>query len=261
MLNQYYFLQKQAQQLLELQRDYNEYLDKLNAIINDFQKSVSINDESSQAAPEEKKNTFLVVNRNQDYLNSSLVDYLQENNYAKEVRLLKKSKRVNTAPPRTYKRRTRQRIGQPFIDIPRQIEHEISFSWPLDFSSFWISSYFGPRRKANGSPGYHYGLDLASLKGTPVKASASGTVVEAGFGSGYGKTIVIKHTKKYKTRYAHLSSIKVSVGDTVERGQVIGKVGNTGLVRSAGKDPSHLHFEVVVSDRKINPLWVLPKIS
>lgn len=267
MLNQYLYLRKQANVLIAMQNDYSEYLAKLNAIIEDFQKSTDTNEE---CAEEKKKDSFVAVNRSPEYLSSSLVAYLQENNMTSELARLR---RLNYIPRATVSkgRRSRGRVrsrnskinfDKNNLDIPMQIAQEINFAWPLEFKSFWISSYFGPRKKANGSPGFHYGLDLAAVRGTIVRAAASGKVIEAGYATGYGNTIVIEHTPKYKTRYAHLHSIKVKLGAIVEQGQRIGTVGNTGLVRSSwGGDASHLHFEVVVGSRKINPLWVLPKIG
>lgn len=128
---------------------------------------------------------------------------------------------------------------------------------PIDRNKFWISSYFGPRKKAKGKIGFHYGLDLAALKGTPVKAAAIGKVVFAGFLPGFGNNILLSHAN-IKTRYAHLDSFRVKVGDRVMRGEVIGTVGDSGSVRKKGHDASHLHFEVYNSGRRVNPVSYLP---
>lgn len=108
-----------------------------------------------------------------------------------------------------------------------------------------ITSGFGWR------PGeFHYGVDIAAPIGTPVLAADSGTVVKAEWYAGYGKMIVIDHGGgRVKTVYGHLSSILVDVGEVVEKGQLIGKVGNTG--RSTGP---HLHFEIRLDDVPVNPL-------
>ena len=102
---------------------------------------------------------------------------------------------------------------------------------------------------------------MAALKGTPVKAAHQGRVIEARSIRGYGNTVVIAHDRKgkYKTRYAHLHKIMTSVGCKVSAGCVIGQVGNTGNVRSSkkGHDPSHLHFELIKFNRRINPLSYL----
>jgi len=131
---------------------------------------------------------------------------------------------------------------------------KIRLSWPIKRSRLWISSLYGPRKKRSGAWGFHYGVDMAALKGTPVCAAYTGIIVEARYSSGYGNTIVIAHSRKYRTRYAHLSKILVKVGQKVKRGAIIGKVGDTGYVRSKGNDASHLHFELIEFGKKINPL-------
>lgn len=148
---------------------------------------------------------------------------------------------------------------QDRLRIPdRDKAGDMSFSWPIDRSNFWLSSGFGPRRKRDGSRGYHYGIDLAAVKGTPVNASADGVVIEARRASGYGNTIVVAHNSKYRTRYAHLSTINVKMGQTVYKGDFIGRVGATGHIRAKkGRDGSHLHFEVSAYGKKVNPMYFL----
>jgi murein DD-endopeptidase MepM/ murein hydrolase activator NlpD len=132
------------------------------------------------------------------------------------------------------------------------------FSWPLERSSFWISSFFG-LRKLGRFTRMHSGIDLAALKGTLVKAAAGGKVIKACYESGYGNTIVLEHNRKYKTRYAHLDKIFVKRGQIVSRGQKIAAVGDTGFVQSEGNNASHLHFEVYAFDKQVNPILFLPK--
>ncbi len=140
----------------------------------------------------------------------------------------------------------------------KPLVHDTSFAWPIEQSKFWISSFFGPRKLPNLTWKFHYGLDMASVKGTPVRAAADGVVTQATMASsGYGNTIVIAHGSKYKTRYAHLDAILVCVGQKVKTGDCIGKVGDTGFIRKSGKDGSHLHFEVYLFSKKIDPLTVL----
>lgn len=94
----------------------------------------------------------------------------------------------------------------------------------------------------------HDGIDLAIATGTPVYASATGTVVMAQWYYGYGKCIDIEHENGTVTRYAHLSSIDVSVGEQVFQGMIIGESGNTG--NSTGP---HLHFEIIVDGAAVDP--------
>ncbi|MBP6855289.1 MAG: M23 family metallopeptidase [Candidatus Pacebacteria bacterium] len=96
-------------------------------------------------------------------------------------------------------------------------------------------------RKSQGLHGFN-GIDIAAPVGTPIYASASGTVIvsrSGGWGGGYGSYVVIKHSNGTQTLYAHMSKVSVPLGATVTQGQVIGAVGNTG--RSTGP---HLHFEI-----------------
>ncbi|MCQ4087785.1 M23 family metallopeptidase [Saccharibacillus sp. JS10] len=118
------------------------------------------------------------------------------------------------------------------------------FSWPVSGAS--ISSTFGTRWGK-----LHAGVDLTGS--STIMASAPGTVTFAGQMNGYGNIVVISHGDGYETRYGHLSSIGVSSGQSVSRGQSIGVMGNTG--RSTG---THLHFEIRVGGSPQNPLSYLP---
>jgi murein DD-endopeptidase MepM/ murein hydrolase activator NlpD len=113
-----------------------------------------------------------------------------------------------------------------------------------------VTSNFGMRKDPiSGDQKMHYGIDFSANTGKPVVASASGAVEKAEtLSGGYGKYIQIKHDGQYQTLYAQLSEINVEVGDKVEKGQVIGKVGSTG--HSTGP---HLHYEVIKEGKKVDP--------
>lgn len=132
------------------------------------------------------------------------------------------------------------------------------FRWPVDPSLFWISSYFGPR-VLKGRKGFHQGIDMAAAHGTPVVAAADGYVKEAHYAPGYGNHILLVHPHSYKTRYAHLSKIRVKKGQRVRAGQLIGNVGATGKVTKStwGTSASHLHFEVYSQGKRVNPFKFL----
>jgi murein DD-endopeptidase MepM/ murein hydrolase activator NlpD len=118
---------------------------------------------------------------------------------------------------------------------------------PADINS--ISSGFGYRRDPfNGSGAMHSGLDFRAPYGSPIHAAASGTVSFVGVKSGYGNVVEISHGSGMITRYAHMSRFGTSVGAQIEAGAVIGAIGSTG--RSTGP---HLHFEVRINDRAVNP--------
>ena len=103
-----------------------------------------------------------------------------------------------------------------------------------------ISSRFGARRDPlNGRQAMHAGLDFGAPEGEPVRATAAAKVEFAGRRGGYGKLVILDHGNGITTRYGHLSRISVEKGQSVRRGQRIGRVGSTG--RSTGP---HLHYEV-----------------
>ncbi len=111
------------------------------------------------------------------------------------------------------------------------------------------SSSFGSRIDPfNSAPAFHAGLDYAAPRGTPVKATAGGTVRSAGRKGGYGIMVEIDHGAGLTTRYAHLSEALVSRGERVAPGQFIGKVGSTG--RSTGP---HLHYETRKNGKATDP--------
>ncbi|MFT3906042.1 MAG: M23 family metallopeptidase [Steroidobacteraceae bacterium] len=113
----------------------------------------------------------------------------------------------------------------------------------------YVSSVFGQRMDPfSGEEAFHKGIDFAADAGTDVLAVASGIVTWAGPREGYGTLVEVTHPNGYVTRYAHNSKVSVSVGDTVERGQVLATVGSTG--RSTGP---HVHFEVLRNGAQIDP--------
>lgn len=120
--------------------------------------------------------------------------------------------------------------------------------WPVRGE---LTSRFGYRRLRIGGTNMHYGLDIDGDVGDPIRAAVAGTVVYSGWQGGYGNLVIIDNggTEYY---YAHASTLRVQLGETVEMGQVIATVGATG--RATG---SHLHFEIRVDGTPIDPLPVL----
>lgn len=113
----------------------------------------------------------------------------------------------------------------------------------------YISSGFGYRADPfTGGAAFHAGLDFKGPIGAPIYAAAAGQVRFVGVQQGYGNVVEIDHGNGLMTRYAHMSGFRARVGQPVQAGQVIGLIGNTG--RSTGP---HLHFEVRMNDRAINP--------
>lgn len=113
-----------------------------------------------------------------------------------------------------------------------------------------ITCGFGERSDPfTEEPAFHTGIDISSQRGHPIVASADGTVVRAGWVNGYGRCVEVAHGLGLRTLYGHLDEIRVFEGQHVLRGQAIGLVGTTG--RSTGP---HLHYEVRLDNRPVNPL-------
>ncbi len=131
-------------------------------------------------------------------------------------------------------------------------EAENRYVWPIHGR---LTSYFGPRNLGMGTSSFHRGVDIAAPSGTPVGAARGGTVTFAGWSTqGYGNLVRIRHADGSEAWYGHFSSISVSVGQYVNQGDRVGRVGSTGL--STGP---HLHFEVHESNGNArDPLAVLP---
>ena len=113
-----------------------------------------------------------------------------------------------------------------------------------------VNSGFGARSDPiNGLPAIHEGVDISTARSEPVLATADGVVLRSGWAGEYGKAIAILHGDRYETLYGHLEQTLVTEGQQVHRGDRVGLVGSTG--RSTGP---HLHYEVHVDGRPVNPL-------
>lgn len=277
---EYRYFKNQSEKMVVLQTEYKNYVLALRHLLRGSQLLQGPASASGEKKNEQASNNFIIVNRSNESLKESSLAFFKrfhlqktENqidpsewlDYTQVALNQKKSDPVHTA----QKKRKRQRSKRSSIRIRiarrARTSHTIlwsqksntNFLWPIDPRHFWVSSLFGPRKNPSGW-GFHRGLDMAAVKGTPVRAAASGQVVEVRHDvHGYGKMILLEHTNRYQTRYAHLDKIFVQPGQQIERGSIIGRVGATGNVRSMGFDGSHLHFEVRVSGRTINPIYLL----
>lgn len=304
LIHEYHFFKQQSQRMMEIKEDYRTYVLAVKKILHDYNKTKERLEEletlvvekknefealdistsqttfpegvrvySSDDELEEEGPSFVVINRELEYLKQGTLEYLKEQRLQSLMRSInpdtwkeytdqviernrvEASQKKKTRSRRIAIKRRRTHYTIPSRENIRHYASDMHFIWPIDRSSFWLSSPFGPRKKTRS---FHYGLDLAAVKGTPIMAAAGGVIVEARYHPGFGKTIVIAHDSKYRTRYAHLNSILVDVGQHVERGQRIGKVGATGHVLSKrGGDASHLHFEVHVFGKQVNPMYFL----
>jgi len=123
-------------------------------------------------------------------------------------------------------------------------EAALRFEWPVEGR---LTSGYGNRRK-----GRHDGVDIATRKGTPIRAAEAGRVIYSGRLGDYGKLVILKHAGSWATVYAHNRRNRASKGEFVEKGEVIGEVGSSG--NASGP---HLHFEVRRSNSALDPLLCL----
>lgn len=122
-----------------------------------------------------------------------------------------------------------------------------SFRWPCNGT---ITSYFGRRNTGiKGASTYHEAIDIANSYGTPIYAADGGTVTYSGWRGGYGYLVIIDHGNGYQTYYGHNSSLVVSAGEHVYKGQQIARMGSTGV--SSG---NHCHFGILINGTFVNPL-------
>jgi murein DD-endopeptidase MepM/ murein hydrolase activator NlpD len=131
--------------------------------------------------------------------------------------------------------------GVPDLDLPLSDRVSSAFGWRID-------PFHGVKR-------FHAGIDFAAAYGRPVPVAAPGRVVEAGAQGGYGMTVVVDHGAGVQTRYAHLSNVTVEVGQELARAEVVGRVGQSG--RATGP---HLHFEVALNGRKVDPALAASRV-
>jgi murein DD-endopeptidase MepM/ murein hydrolase activator NlpD len=136
------------------------------------------------------------------------------------------------------------------LDSQSAILAEIPSIWPIKGGLGHISMYFGQNiNPFSGQYYIHKGIDISTYRsGDPVVSTADGQVVTIDYDENFGNYILIKHTHGYYTRYAHLLSARVRLGQRVQQGDVIGYIGNTGL--STGP---HLHYEIHIGSDVVDP--------
>ncbi len=136
---------------------------------------------------------------------------------------------------------------EKFLDEQKMLLASTPSIWP---TRGWLSSRFGYRTSPfTDKKEFHRGIDISARSGSPIISPANGLVVFTGWKRGYGRVIVIKHARGFKTKYAHLRKFLVKKGQHVKKGTRIGLVGNSG--RTTG---SHLHYEVHLNNVAVNPL-------
>lgn len=236
--------QKKRDESAEKQKELNDALDEL---------------ETQYAESEKYKATLEAENANlkayQDKLNKEMaeaeakIDAFYESYYATTL----PANNANPTPGPSGSSSSSGK-GDPY-------NSNATWAWPLGNESCYVSSKFGYRDPSIGTYNYHYGIDIAGgsgrLYGKPVYAVRSGKVIAAVTDTrrvGYGTYVIIDHGDGYSSLYAHMSDRYVSTGATVNKGDMIGRVGNTG--KSTGP---HLHLEIRYYGEKLDPLRFVSK--
>ncbi|MCX5924198.1 MAG: M23 family metallopeptidase [Candidatus Dependentiae bacterium] len=267
LFSQYRYFKQEAQELAQVKDAYYQHVEMLKRSLNasmvqdeeeeqegEGEKKKVTNDKLGKqpfvtidftvdAEPEEAPSEFQIISQEEEDLLNAIKSNIKK---LRAVPVVKHKKVAKKAFYKSLKKPTRYAPQRDFV-----------FRWPVELSNFWLSSLFGPRKRPNGHIEFHQGIDMAAMRGTPVKAAAGGKVIFAQAAPGYGNCIMIEHNNRYKTRYGHLHRICVRPGQVVQEGERIGTVGDTGLVRKSGRDASHLHFEIHQEGRRVNPLIFL----
>lgn len=263
LFTQYRYFKREACELAQVKEAYYQHVDMLKRSLN---ASITSDEEDESDSQSEKKKLNQADSGSElsdaaleDIANNTKIDFqIISDDEEHQLRIIKSGIEKTVPSVTRKKRRMRKTIRNVIRPSTRYAPiRDFSFSWPIDLESFWLSSLFGPRKRPNGHVEFHHAIDMAAIKGTPIKAAASGKVIIAQTLSGYGNCVMIEHNHRYKTRYAHMHRIKVAHGQYVQQGQCIGTVGDTGLVRKSGRDASHLHFEIYQDGHRVNPLAFL----
>jgi murein DD-endopeptidase MepM/ murein hydrolase activator NlpD len=142
------------------------------------------------------------------------------------------------------------------MNLYRMAAFRVPLGMPVKSSVRWTSGFGGRNDPLGRGYRQHEGQDLAGDYGTPIYTTGDGVVTHAGWENGYGRLIKVQHAFGIETRYAHLSQIRVEVGQRVSRGDRIGDMGNSG--RSTG---THLHYEVRIGGGAVNPMKFIKAAS
>lgn len=262
LIMQYQYFKKEAYDLSLVKDSYYQHVEMLKRSLN---ASMSADGEEEADLEGEKKKitdrNYVTVDFTQDACDEE--DFVQFAVISREeddrLKAFKSTVQKLTQPPVVKRKKIPKKVFYKSLRQKTRYEpqRDFVFCWPIDLQNFWLSSLFGPRKRPNGHVEFHHAIDMAACKGTPVKAAAAGKVLLAQTLPGYGNCVMIEHNCRYKTRYAHMHRIAVHSGQVVSQGEVIGTVGDTGLVRKSGRDASHLHFEVHQDGRRVNPLGFL----
>lgn len=235
------------------------------------------NNQIASSARYKEKKLALVNNNGTDYLLVGLSLSTKTGSHTVNIRSKQgKIEKINfKVNPKTYKSqhltiKNKRKVNPYTKDMPRILSEkkrkarakkvwskqpvQIDFLTPVEGR---ISSIFGLRRFFNKQARRpHTGLDIAAPQGTPIKAAAAGTVIESGDFFFSGNMVYLDHGQGLISLYAHMHTLNVKPGDKVEKGQVIGTVGETGRVTGP-----HLHMSVIANQTTVDPLLFMPQLA
>lgn len=224
--------------IAQLNADKADLLDKKAELETELADLESKKTEVQQIANERTNDLYALSSDNQDLQNqiSQINSEISASNEDVEA--------INQAIKELIRKKQAENSGAPVYSSD-------GFRWPLDSNLQYITTYFGYDAWRGGN---HYGIDVgnAGIGGKNIYAAQSGTVITAygdgGWHGGFGNYVIIDHGGELSTVYAHCSAVTVSVGQTVNKGDVIGYVGSTGWSKG-----NHLHFETRVDGTAVDP--------
>lgn len=203
-------------------------------------KAMEVNNEISYEEIQCDKKDIL----NEEEISNKIIEYNDKNTESLVSFTIQKEADIKPIPEnlKTNDKVAFNTLGSGSSDLYKEVFLHSSLNTPIKGV---LTSTFGEQRS-----GYnHKGIDLAANSGTPIEAALDGTVYFSGVANGYGNVVMIDHGDNTETVYAHCSTLKVSNGEIVTKGQIIAEVGSTG--DSTGP---HLHFEIRVNGSPVDPL-------
>ncbi len=246
-VNSLNIITKQQQTEIDNLKDTSKFvIDKLSQL---YALENQVRDMVGLESSNEDENDILLASRSLDNRSST---FLQDDIGPLDIEDLTDSESVNTIS--NLIESEKGKFDQLITDVEKQLKFLESKpdKWPVSGN---ITSGFGYRiHPISRKRDFHQGIDIANKTGTIIVASGSGIVTFSGYNGGYGRVIIISHGYGYRSVYAHNQENFVKVGDRIEKGESIAKLGNTGS--STGP---HVHFEIHYNGNQVNPLKILKK--
>lgn len=244
-------LATQAKEVAELKRDSREQIDALTLRMGNMQARLLRLDALGQRLTEVAK----LKNGEFDFTTTPAVGGPIDPDLGESYSLVELTENLDRMAQQIISREQQlEVIDELFVN--RNIQKELFISGrPITWG--WMSSAYGYRSDPfTGKRAWHAGVDFAGKEDSDIIAVASGVVTFSGDRYGYGNLVEINHGGGFATRYAHCKTLKVKVGDVIEKGQVIASMGSTG--RSTGP---HVHYEVIKNGRTLDPKKYIHRAS